>query len=90
MTLSEIINPWGALRRLKVAHAWLREEFEKERARADRSARSATEARNAADNHSLTAMGRAQEIDRLRHQLRQAHFRNPKTGRIGRRGETFQ
>ena len=90
MTLSEIINPWGALRRLKVAHAWLREEFEKERARADRSARSANEARNAADNHSLTAMGRAQEIDRLRDMLKRAHFRNPKTGRIGRRGEMFQ
>lgn len=90
MTLSEIINPWGALRRLKAAHAWLREEFEKERARADRSARMATEARNAADNHSLTAMGRAQEIDRLRDMLKRAHFRNPKTGRLGKRGETFQ
>ena len=90
MTLSEIINPWGALRRLKVAHAWLREEFEKERARADRSARNATDARNAADNHSLTAMGRAQEIDRLRDMLKRAHFRNPKTGRLGSRGETFQ
>lgn len=90
MTLSEIINPWGALRRLKAAHAWLREEFEKERALAGRAAVMATEARNAADNHSLTAMGRAQEIDRLRDMLKRAHFRNPKTGRLGRRGETFQ
>ena len=90
MTLSEIINPWGALRRLKVAHAWLREEFEKERARADRSARMANEARNVADSYSLTALGRAQEIDRLRDMLKRAHFRNPKTGRLGRRGETFQ
>ena len=90
MTLSEIINPWGALRRLKIAHRWLREEFEKENERANRAARNATEARNAADNHSLTAMGRAQEIDRLRDMLKRAHFRNPKTGRLGRRGETFQ
>lgn len=89
MTLSEIINPWGALRRLRVAHAWLREEFEKERARADRAARGATEARNAADNHSLTAMGRAQEIDRLRDMLKRAHFRDPKTGRIGKCGQVF-
>lgn len=90
MTLSEIINPWGALRRLKIAHRWLREEFEKESERANRAARRANEARNAADSHSLTALGRAQEIDRLRDQLKRAHFRNPKTGRLGRRGETFQ
>ena len=47
MRIMDIINPWGALRRMR------------------------------------------RNIAALEQKMQQAHFRNPKTGRLGKRGETF-
>lgn len=53
------------------------------------------EGRNAAlaralDKCALRFAQDAAEIDRLAQRLKNAHFRNPKTGRLGKRGQTFE
>lgn len=88
--LSSILNPWGELRRARTACEWLRSELDRERAATARLAERVTEANNRADQHSLTALARANELTRLHLMLRKAHFRNPKNGRLGRKGELFE
>ena len=65
MSLMDLINPWGALRRT-------RKDLEA-------SHRAFWEAHWEAD------MARV----KLEALVRNAHFRNPKTGRIGRKGQIF-
>jgi hypothetical protein len=86
MTLGDIINPWGALRAArrtladhKVAYALAHIELRgaRERAATDEKAQ-------ALAVHNLKA-----EIKRLEKIIADGHYRNPKTGRLGRRGEVF-
>lgn len=88
--LSTVLNPWRELRHARAACEWLRAELDRERAATARLAERVSEANNRADQHSLTALARANELTRLHMLLRNAHFRNPKTGRLGRRGERFE
>jgi hypothetical protein len=82
-----IFNPWGALRQARkdLAEA----QFQKEL--------SANEllseiARRETDRKEFELRSRLlkSEIDRLTELLKNAHFRNPKTGRLGRKGERFK
>lgn len=86
----KFLNPWGELRHARKACEWLRHELDRERAATERLAERVTEANNRADQHSLTALARSNELTRLHMLIRNAHFRNPKTGRIGRKGERFE
>jgi hypothetical protein len=64
--MMDIINPWGAVRRLReeleVGHAAHLEEHKK-----------------------WTALN-----SKLEAQIASGHFRNPKTGRLGRKGVTYK
>ena len=82
-----IFNPWGALRQVRQELA--EAQFQKEL--------SANEllseiARRDTDRREFELRSRLlkAEIDRLTELLKQAHFRNPKTGRMGRKGERFK
>lgn len=86
MKLTDIINPWGALRAarriiadLKVAYALAHIELRgaRERAATDEKA------------HALVVHNLKAEIKRLEKIIADGHYRNPETGRLGRRGEVF-
>ena len=82
MSLSDIINPWGALRRLHQRYADLCSELRRAELKLSETDREAREAR-------LKASLAKVHISTLEAALKQAHFRNPKTGRMGRKGERF-
>lgn len=97
MAFLDFINPWGALRKsqreaarlideLSRSHADLREAQE----RGVLLEKKLAEALNRGDQHSLTALGRSHELQRLQKLMASAHFRNPKTGRLGKRGQVFE
>lgn len=97
MSLSDFINPWGALRRARVAIADLRieavsahGELREAQERVALLEQKLSGTLDRADNLSLTALGRSHEIQRLKAIIARGHFRNPETGRIGKRGETFE
>lgn len=104
MTLRDMINPWGALRRAKDRTAVAAERLERAhrdwarakddvlslqdyQAQLEQRLAAVTEAYDRAQRRSLQ---RQLEIQRLERLIANGHFRNPKTGRIGRRGETFE
>lgn len=76
MSIMDIINPWGALRRARQTEVVL-----------NKNLAAALDCYHAQRNisHDLAA-----EVLELEQKLQQAHFRNPKTGRLGKRGETFE
>ncbi len=93
MRLGDIINPWGALkgaRRTLAAREADVAYYEKELSMAHKAIRdthhsaAADEKANALQVHNLKA-----EIKRLEKIISDGHYRNPKTGRLGRRGEVF-
>ncbi len=97
MSLSDFINPWGALRRARVAIADLRieavsahGELREAQERVALLEKKLSAALDRADSLSLTALARSNENQRLNKLIARGHFRNPKTGRIGKRGETFE
>lgn len=71
----DIINPWGALRRAKARIADLEED--------------ATIWRDELDGMNILHQWNTSKIKRLTALIAEGHFRNPKTGRLGRKGETF-
>jgi hypothetical protein len=86
MKLLDIINPWGALRAARKAI----NGYE----RALHTAASVnTETARMLDLDSRVSTRKIQnleaEIKRLEKIIAEGHYRNPKTGRIGRRGEVF-
>lgn len=86
MTLSDIINPWGALRRSRQRYddlcANTAEAMRVAERKVEESEKEAREAR-------LRAGIAKVDVMKLEAALREAHFRNPKTGRLGRKGERF-
>lgn len=86
MKLREIINPWGAL---KEAHADIA-DYESERVAFFASQRDLrSRAESDAKAHDLKVKNLKAEIRRLEAVIANGHYRNPKTGRIGRKGERF-
>jgi hypothetical protein len=86
MKLTDIINPWGALRAARKAI----NGYE----RALNTAASATaETARMLDLDSRVSTLKIQkleaEIKRLEKIIADGHYRNPETGRLGRRGEVF-
>lgn len=87
MTFSDIINPWGALRRERQRYDELADRTSLALLEAEyKVAQSEKEAREAR----LRAAIAKTDITKLEALLKEAHFRNPKTGRLGRKGERFQ
>lgn len=86
MAFWDIINPWGALRRERET-AWA------EHARIYSDWVACKELRKLDSKHLDTALAKGLrqsiEIKQLRAKIATGHFRNPKTGRLGKRGETF-
>lgn len=86
MKLRDIINPWGAL---KEAHADI-EHLENERAGYAIYLREVRgRAETDAKAHDLQVKNLRAEIRRLEAVIASGHYRNPQTGRIGRKGERF-
>lgn len=72
----DIINPWGALRRANIRIAELDAD--------------AIVWRNELDGMNILHQWNTNKIKRLEALIAKGHFRNPKTGRIGPKGKTFQ
>jgi hypothetical protein len=86
MKLTDIINPWGALRAARRIIA----DLESERSgyfTSQREARAFAALNEKA--HALVVHNLKAEIKRLEKIIADGHYRNPKTGRLGRRGEVF-
>jgi hypothetical protein len=83
MNINEIINPWGALREARWLSASQQREIE---ALYVKLGEAETKASEAATNELVIRVLRS-KLERLEDTLKQAHFRDPKTGRIGRKGE---
>ena len=82
MSISEIINPWGALREAKWLSASQKREIE---ALYVKLGEAETKASEAATNELVIRVLRS-KLERLEDTLKQAFFRDPKTGRFGRKG----
>jgi len=86
MTLKDIINPWGALAAARKDIA----DLESERSgyfTSQREARAIAAVNEKA--HALKVKNLRAEIRRLEEVLASGHYRNPETGRLGRKGERF-
>ena len=83
MSISDILNPWGALREAR----WLADSQKREiEALYTQLGAAETKASEAATNELVIRVLRS-KIERLDDTLKQAFFRDPKTGRFGRKGE---
>ena len=82
MSLSDILNPWGALREARWLVAIQKREIE---ALYIKLGEAETKASEAATNELVIRVLRS-KIERLEDTLKQAHFRDPKTGRLGPKG----
>ena len=86
MTLKDIINPWGALAAARKHIA----DLESERSgyfTSQRDARAVAAINEKA--HALKVKNLRDAIKRLEEVIAGGHYRNPKTGRLGRKGERF-
>jgi FKBP-type peptidyl-prolyl cis-trans isomerase (trigger factor) len=82
-----IFNPWGELRQAREELA----EARFQRALSTNELLSEIARReNERKEFELRSRLLKSEIDRLTDLLKKAHFRNPKTGRIGKKGERFK
>jgi hypothetical protein len=86
MTLKDIINPWGALKQARRDA-----EYNKDVSRVfSEEVERVAEARDIdAKAHALKVKNLRAEIRRLEEVLASGHYRNPQTGRLGRKGERF-
>ena len=83
MSLSDILNPWSALREAR----WLADSQKREiEALYIKLGEAETKASEAATNELVIRVLRS-KIERLDDTLKQAFFRDPKTGRFGRKGQ---
>jgi hypothetical protein len=73
--MMDIINPWGALRRAKAKIAKLEADIEC--------------ANNRFENNRVWELMLGRRVKELEALIAEGHFRNPKTGRLGRKGEVF-
>jgi type IV pilus biogenesis protein CpaD/CtpE len=94
MNIRDIINPWGALRRERTNAS---NTLEALAARYSLAARSRIEigqrlsdANNTAAYNLGESLRHSAEATRLSRIVATGHFRNPATGRLGKRGETFE
>jgi hypothetical protein len=93
MKLTDIINPWGALRAARKDIAAREADvayYERELSMAHKAIRDTHN--SAAVNekaHALVVHNLKAEIKRLEKIIADGHYRNPETGRLGRRGEVF-
>lgn len=75
-----ILNPWRALREARETISKLTNDLAVEQIRSQ----------NVAKDLELRGRIMQSQIERLEDLLKAAHFRDPKTGRIGPRGRRFQ
>lgn len=94
MNFWDIVNPWAALRRERREHMVVVDNLIAS-SRMDRDALRMSQQRFDAHDAQLRDAKNSLLAARIRNetlakQLANAHFRNPKTGRLGRKGETFE
>lgn len=82
MTLSDIFNPWSALREARWLVASQKREIEALYIKLGEVERKAS---NSATDGLVIRVLRA-KIERLEDTLKQGHFRDPQTGRLGPKG----
>lgn len=86
MKLLDIINPWGALKQARADIADFRAEEANFFQRQNALLRCAEIDAKA---HDLQVKNLNAEINRLEQVIAGGHYRNPQTGRLGRKGERF-
>lgn len=84
MSIWDIINPWGALRRERRQFVRAVADYEAERAIWVSSLRQLRETAEA------TAEDLLAEVQHLQDIIAKGHFRNPETGRIGPVGKVYE
>jgi hypothetical protein len=86
MKLIDSVNPWGALRRARAETRYYAASVAILRGIKERD----VDARKAEKKaHELKVNKLEGEIKRLEKIIAEGHYRNPKTGRLGRKGEVF-
>jgi hypothetical protein len=83
MNICDILNPWGALREARWTVDRQAREIEALYVKLGDAERKAA---NSATDELVIRVLRS-KLERLEDTLKQAHFRDPKTGRLGRKGE---
>jgi hypothetical protein len=83
MNICDIINPWGALREARWTVDRQAREIEALYVKLGDAERKA--ANSATDGLVIRVL--RSKLERMEDTLKQAHFRDPKTGRLGRKGE---
>jgi hypothetical protein len=86
MKLLDIINPWGALKKARWDADYYRDVCA---IRREVLLRDAEERGITAKAHTLEVKNLKAEIRRLEEVIASGHYRNPETGRLGRKGERF-
>ena len=93
MTFKDIINPWGALKTARGYADYYRREadyYERELSLSHKAIRDVHHsAATDAKAHALKVKNLRDEIKRLEKIIAGGHYRNPETGRLGRKGEMF-
>lgn len=79
----DFINPWGALRKARTEILHLTQL-------ATYATDAKIKAEGEANNMSARSLAKTLEIGKLKKLIAKGHFRNPATGRLGKRGETFE
>ena len=85
----DIINPWGALRRAKIDadNGWYAVAKLKHSVQEQETKISGLEVY--VKELELRDRLQTAHIEKLKKELAEGHFRNPKTGRLGHKGERF-
>ena len=90
MSISDIIWPWAALRRERSRLCRARETLRELELRVDAYEYKLGEIDGNLREKELRLLLAENEIAKLRKKIATGHFRNPETGRIGKKGQTFQ
>lgn len=85
MRILDVIWPWGALRRVRANLCDIRHDLASARTRLERYHEALFEGREAKMHLRLAK----DEIKRLRAVISEGHFRNPATGRLGKKGQIY-
>lgn len=97
MTLMDIINPWGALRRERRLFVTTVADYENAHLRSEDALRMVRQRLETREETLISRIGVLKgelllckiRCDTLQRTIAQGHFRNPETGRIGPKGVTY-
>lgn len=89
MRIADILWPWGALTEARLVIKLQRAQIDKQASNIRTLSEEVDDASRTRDECKLRLINAEIEINRLRRVIGVGHFRNPETGRLGPKGQTF-